>query len=416
MPPHSTHPVPGRSTAMRVDAVDRRLSLMTVPGTILLVLSSADVPSESGTGTPSWNALAAAFCVVLIGAGLLPLLGLSRFAQGRLPVASMTRGTWALLPFLGIALNAGWFWQPNSEQALVPWTWILGPSVIGLATLALPPSLAYLVALCWALSVPAGAVLADVPVSQEVLALTAVHAADVVFVGLYLIVRRQLRARYDSERQAAHSGADLVRAHENALQRARVTALVHDDVLTPLNAAALGHEAGALTASAIAARRLVRDEIESLTQEVSALQAAIHQSSAIQSPAVQSPAVQSSAIQSPVIQNSTVQTSAVQSPALQSSVVQSSVLEATRRPSPSGRGEHASLASAHPMRPAGLMSVSDLITHLRTVAEAQPFGWHLTARKMRDFPYPRLTLWLEQHGSLSATLCCTPTEAPVRSS
>lgn len=209
-----------------------------------------------------------------------------------------------------------------------------------------------------------------------------------------------------------------MRAHENALQRARVTALVHDDVLTPLNAAALGHEAGALTASAIAARRLVRDEIERLTQEVSALQAAIHQSSAIQSPAVQSPAVQSSAIQSPVIQNSTVQTSAVQSPALQSSVIQSSVLEATRRPSPSGRGEHASLASAHPMRPAGLMSVSDLITHLRTVAEAHSaaFGWHLTARKMRDFPYPRLTLWLEQHGSLSATLCCTPTEAPVRSS
>ena len=62
------------------------------------------------------NALAAAFCVVLIGAGLLPMLGLSRFVRGRLPVASMTRGTWALLPFLGMALNAGWFWQPNSDQ------------------------------------------------------------------------------------------------------------------------------------------------------------------------------------------------------------------------------------------------------------------------------------------------------------
>lgn len=274
MPPHSAHSVARRSKAMRVDAVDRRLSLMTVPGTILLVLSSADVPSEGGTGTASWNALATTFFVVLVGAGLLPLVGLSRFARGRLPLATMTRGTWALVPFLGMVLNASWFWQPDSGEALVPWTWILGPSVIGLATLAWRPSIAYFVALGWAVSVPAGAVLAGVALSQEVLALTAVHAADVVFVGLYIIVRRQLRDRYATEREVVHNQADLVRAHENAMQRARVTALVHDDVLTPLNAAALGQEAHALVASATQARHLIQEEMERLTQEVTALKRA----------------------------------------------------------------------------------------------------------------------------------------------
>lgn len=268
----STDGVYPLSTSRRVDAVDRRLSLMTVPGTILLVLSSADMPSENGMGTPGWNAVAVGFFVVLAGAGLLPLIGRSRSRFGRLGFAAPTRVTWALVALAGMALNASWFWQPTVNEALAPWTWILGPSVIGLATLALRPALAYAVALGWAASVPVGSLLAGVPLTHEVLALTAVHSADVVFVGMYIIVRRQLRDRYASERQVVHNEATLAQAHENALQRARVTAFVHDDVLTTLNAAVLGHEPEALTASAVEARRLIREEIERLGLEIAALE------------------------------------------------------------------------------------------------------------------------------------------------
>ena len=234
---------------------------MTVPGTALLVLSSSDVPSEAGTGGPIWNLAAVGFFALLLGAGLLPLVRLPR----------LTRAVWAFTPFVGMALNASWFWQPEAGQALVPWTWILGPSVVGLATLAWRPAVAYILAIGWALSVPCGALLATGNVTKEVLALTAVHSADVVFVGLYVIVRSQLRDRYAAEHEVATTQAELDQAHHYATARTRVTALIHDDVLTTLNAAVLGHEPRALMAVALEARRVTHEEIDRLTQEVDSM-------------------------------------------------------------------------------------------------------------------------------------------------
>lgn len=214
----------------RVDAVDRRLLLMGAPGVAVLLLAGLALPSEAGTAPGAWRVAAALVPVVLV-----LTVPAASVAPPAVPRALLRLGT-----VLGLVACGSWaFARDPGSPELVPWVWWVGPTVAAFGVLLWSARVAFVVALLWAAAVPAGLLLADGSVARPVLALAAVHSSDVVFVGLYVVLRRQMTTRAALSRAAAEQDRRRLEERAWAAEQTRVTALVHDEVLSALVAVAL---------------------------------------------------------------------------------------------------------------------------------------------------------------------------------
>lgn len=217
-------------TEGRVDAVDRRLLLMGVPGVALLLLGGLALPQEAGTAPGAWRVAAVVVPVVLVLT---------------VPVASLAHAWWPRMllrlgALLGIVVCGWWaFARDPGTTDLVPWVWWVGPVVAAFATLLWSARAAVVLTLLWAAVVPASLLVADGSVARPVVALAAVHSSDVVFVGLFLVLRRQMQQRVALARAAVEQDVRRLEERAWAAEQARVTALVHDEVLSALVAVAL---------------------------------------------------------------------------------------------------------------------------------------------------------------------------------
>lgn len=214
----------------RVDAVDRRLLLMGVPGVALLILGGLALPHEAGSAPGAWGVVAAAVPVVLVLT--VPAASVARSVVPRLLLR--------LSAVLGLVVCGWWaFAREPGSTALAPWVWWVGPAVAAFATLLWSARAGVVLTLLWAAVVPVSLLLADGSVARPVLALAAVHSSDVVFVGLFLVLRRQMLDRVALARATAEQDVRRFEERAWAAEQARVTALVHDEVLSALVAVAL---------------------------------------------------------------------------------------------------------------------------------------------------------------------------------
>lgn len=241
----------------RVDVVDRRLLLMGVPGLAALLLAGLALPLEAGTAPGAWAAAAVAVTVLLVA--IVP--------AAYLAPAALPRAMLRVTAVLGLVVCAWWAFARDPRAAeLVPWLWWAGPAVAASTTLLWSPRAGFVLILLWAAVVPLALLLADGSVSRTVMALAATHSSDVVFVGLYVVLRGQMRSRIALADAAAEQEARRLEQQAWSVEQSRVTALVHDEVLSALVAVALvpDHEVRAVRDQAARAVLRVDAEIDRL--------------------------------------------------------------------------------------------------------------------------------------------------------
>lgn len=219
-----------RTERERDAGIERRLGwLFALGGCIVILDQTIFKLHELALWAPWWNAAA----LVLI-AGIVVLA-----AGGLFLPPSVLRVLWWSLPILYVVLQLLWafaFRGPDLTDA-VPWTWTVEPPVVTLLLLVLRPAAAIGASLGISLApmIAGLAFLGEVP--HAVLRETPIQLANVVYVAIFLGVYLQLRMLRAQELEVRGQREQQTRAAALAAEHARVSRVVHDEVLSALAAA-----------------------------------------------------------------------------------------------------------------------------------------------------------------------------------
>jgi signal transduction histidine kinase len=238
--------------SVRWNAIDRPLGwLIALGGCILILDQTVLVLDELAGFAPWWNAGA-----LLVMGGMI-LLG----ALGRWFSRPVLTGAWVALPALYLALQATWVvgYRGGDLDAVIPWLWTVEPAVITLLLLTLRPAVAVGVGLSFSLVPALAGLLTLGHVTPAVVMDTPSQLGNVVYVAIFIGLRRRLERLHEGEREAQRQRQRQVRAAARLEQHAELARFVHDEVLSALSAAM--HADGATTETL---RRGARDALGAL--------------------------------------------------------------------------------------------------------------------------------------------------------
>lgn len=178
---------------------------------------------------PAWNAL-----VVLVGTGFLALAigGLACRPAVLTPV-------WSVLPPLYFAALATWPLAYRGERIddVTLWAWALEPAVATLLVMLVRPTVAIALGIGLAVTPALSALLVLGTVPESVLLETPKQLGSLVYVGLFIGARYQLHRVVQIEEAAARVERRQRVLVAQAEEEARISRLVHDEVLSVLSAA-----------------------------------------------------------------------------------------------------------------------------------------------------------------------------------
>lgn len=210
--------------------VDRKIGLgIAVCGLVIALLNSVAFAEQANRFAPWWVLLACA--VVLLQS--VTVVGWSRF-----PPAAL-RAIWIAQPpiLLLVLLLAYLAWDGSTADPPSPQVWLLDSTLVAAMALAvrLPYVISMTLLLAAAIPVSTWVFLGTVPAS--VLAWGFVHASNVIYVMIAVVLRQQM-----DKLSRAHLVAERVRAEEERLRAEsaefeRFARTVHDDVLSSFAAA-----------------------------------------------------------------------------------------------------------------------------------------------------------------------------------
>lgn len=233
--PRMDRPAPRRiaTSEERRVAIERRISLVAaICGLLLLALQASEAVGQTARTSTWWTT--GALALVCLGVVLVPM---SLWAP-----ASMLRQAWIGYALAQLVLGATWSialvdgGDLDDVVAIGPWTWALEPFAIALAALAWRPVAAF----AYAFTSPLAVLLTvhlSVGVSVGLGQAFVLHLGNAAFAVVVMAVRAQTSAFWEGEALAAEQARELSNALAWARERARVSAVVHDEVLATLQAA-----------------------------------------------------------------------------------------------------------------------------------------------------------------------------------
>jgi hypothetical protein len=208
-------------------SVRRRMGAMVSIGALILVAV------HFGDGLGRWSHAPVGWrlgVLALIGLGVVLAVG-----AFHLPQRLLRRG-WVCFPILYLVLVATWVLARSSGDD-EPSVWVLEPAAVGFAAVSWKWRTAIGYALVAAAVLPLSLFLVDGHVDRQILLRSIIHLGNVAFVVILFAIDAQLRALRRSEREVERNAALTVAARARAESHARLTALIHDDVLTALTLA-----------------------------------------------------------------------------------------------------------------------------------------------------------------------------------
>ncbi|CAM3564871.1 hypothetical protein OCAE111667_15595 [Occultella aeris] len=208
-------------------SVRRRMGAMVSIGALILVAI------HLGDGLIGWsNAHFGWRLGVLALIGVVVVLTLGAF---HLPQRLLRRG-WACFPILYLVLVSTWVLARSADDD-EPSVWVLEPAAVGFAAVSWTWRTAIGYALIAAALLPLSLFLVDGSVDRQILLRAIIHLGNVAFVVIVFAIDAQLRALRSSEREVERNAALAAAAGARAGAHARLTALIHDEVLTALTLA-----------------------------------------------------------------------------------------------------------------------------------------------------------------------------------
>ncbi|HMS15850.1 MAG TPA: hypothetical protein PKA37_03345 [Planctomycetota bacterium] len=210
--------------------VERQLGwVVSLIGVVQLVLYT--VPAfRASSGHPQWWNFTG-----IVLAGLTVLLAV----LGRvLPLRLLPR-LWLAIP-LALGVLAATAFSPSwgAPGDLSPWPWTMDWTAYAYLALAVQrPALAFLGPLVIGMLPGASALLFLGEIPHDLAVQIPLRVSGIGFTVLFLALRLRLRALHDSERRAREAEEGRVRSLAEAERRQRLALLVHDNVLSVLNAA-----------------------------------------------------------------------------------------------------------------------------------------------------------------------------------
>lgn len=176
-----------------------------------------------------WNAgtfiVVAGIVTLAVGGLLLPL-----------PVLRML---WLGVPILYAALQC--LWVPGARDPgrmeTVPWIWALEPPVVTMLLLSLRPIAVICASLLISLLPAVSSLVLLGTVPHSVVRETPIQLANVVYVAIFIGVYAQLRRLRAQESKARDQQRREARAAALAVEHARVSRVVHDEMLSAMAAA-----------------------------------------------------------------------------------------------------------------------------------------------------------------------------------
>lgn len=156
-----------------------------------------------------------------------------------LPIGVL-RVLWMLAPALVIPLQVlSTAAYRGTDESVLPWVWELEPATVSLLILVLPAPAAIAGSLISALTPAASAGVVDGAVPAAIASATPIHLGNVAFVVIFMGIRTRLASLRRAEEETRLANEELAHAVAASEQREALARLVHDDVLSALNAAAL---------------------------------------------------------------------------------------------------------------------------------------------------------------------------------
>lgn len=210
--------------------IDRRIGwLIALGGCIVLLDQTVFRLSELPDWALWWNvgafAVITGLLVLAIGGLLLPMRALIT--------------AWWTLPILYIVLQATWIWgyQGSELDDATPWLWSVEPPIITILVLVMRPAAAIVGALLIS-AVPALSSLMIVgTVSTGLMRQTAIELGSVIYVVIFIGVRIHLTQLHTLEDEAHSQRRREIRATAAAEEHAKLSRVVHDEVLSVLASA-----------------------------------------------------------------------------------------------------------------------------------------------------------------------------------
>jgi signal transduction histidine kinase len=210
--------------------IDRSLSwLIALGGCIVILDQTIFTFGRMPEWSPWWNA--GAWAVVT---------GLIVLAAGGLQLPrGVLQALWWSLPLLYAGLQVAWplGYVGADPDSAVPWLWTVEPPIITMLILIAPPSAAVAASVTIS-SLPALASLVFLgSVPPGIMRETPNQLGNVVFVVIFTCVYLQLQRMHAVEQEARDQERRRLRSEAVAQQQAKVSRLVHDEVLSVLVAA-----------------------------------------------------------------------------------------------------------------------------------------------------------------------------------
>jgi signal transduction histidine kinase len=210
--------------------IDRQLGwLISLGGCIVILDQTVFRLSELGDWSPWWNGGS-----LLVAAGVIVLaIGGQHLPKRALVVM------WWVLPILYTLLQATWMigYRGADPNAAVPWLWTIEPPIVTLLLLILRPVAAVVTSLLISLTpaISSLVVMGAIPfgIDRE----TPNQLGNVVYVVIFIGVRLQLKRLHAVEAESRSQQRRQVRKAVVADQQARLSRLVHDEVLSVLSTA-----------------------------------------------------------------------------------------------------------------------------------------------------------------------------------
>ncbi|MCW5951853.1 MAG: hypothetical protein KIT69_06315, partial [Propionibacteriaceae bacterium] len=212
------------------DLTDRQVSqLISLGGVALILGQGASMIAAVGEFARWWNAVA-----------MLPMAQILVFAACGwvLPMRWLRLGWITAPPLNAVLLFAAYaaYTGPLPASEL-PWAWAFEAAIVSYLVLTVRPRWATVGTIASALlpALSAAVFLGEVP--QDVLTMTPIHLANLIYIALFGGIRSRLNQLRNAEARALAAEAQRVRAEVSARDQERLARLVHDEVLSVLTAA-----------------------------------------------------------------------------------------------------------------------------------------------------------------------------------
>lgn len=221
--------VEGAADVAEVAHTDRQVGrLISLGGTILILAQLPEVAAASTEFAPWWSVSCALLAAIVL---LFALLG------GVLPTRVLRVG-WVLVPVLGWTLWLTTFaaFEGVDPSTWLAWPWVLQPVVASYPVLWTRPAVAAAVAVL-AGCLPALSALLTLGHVPAALAVdTPIYLTNIMFVAIFAGIRARLNRLRHLEGQAREQDRLRARAVAEARRQEQLGRLIHDEVLSVLNA------------------------------------------------------------------------------------------------------------------------------------------------------------------------------------